>query len=257
MENKIRKYLLELEEEKNIQIIWACETGSRAWGFPSPDSDFDIRLIYVHKSDWYLDLSEGKDSIERMLDNNDIDITGWDLRKTLKLLRKSNASVLERAQSSIVYHSDEEFMEEFRALIPQFYSKIATMHHYWSMAAKFNDELQNESEYRLKKFFYTLRSALVCKWIMERDEVPPIEFAKIYQELGLDRSLITRIDELIAMKATQSEAYMHSGEAELLKLIGNCIREAREVKNELPSAKGETDFLSRVFRKYIAKYDQS
>ena len=101
MTEKINQYLDKIEIEKKVKILLACETGSRAWGFPSPDSDFDIRIIYVHKKDWYLSLNERKDSIELMFENNDIDITGWDLRKSLRLLHKSNPPLLERIQSPI------------------------------------------------------------------------------------------------------------------------------------------------------------
>ncbi|HAN77121.1 MAG TPA: hypothetical protein DCQ31_04775 [Bacteroidales bacterium] len=81
MEHKINSYLTEIEVANDIEILLACETGSRAWGFPSPDSDYDVRLIYKHKTDWYLSLTEPKDSIELMLDDNLIDISGWELRR--------------------------------------------------------------------------------------------------------------------------------------------------------------------------------
>ena len=100
---KIKKYLTVLEKEKGIQILLACETGSRAWGFPSPDSDFDVRIIYKHPTDWYLSLTEEKDTLECFYENRDIDISGWDVRKCLRLLWKSNASMLERIQSPMVY----------------------------------------------------------------------------------------------------------------------------------------------------------
>src|SRR5690606_32395753 len=116
MSEKIIQYLDKIENEKQIKILLACETGSRAWGFPSPDSDFDIRIIYVHKKDWYLSLSEKKDSIELMFENNDIDISGWDLRKSLRLLQKSNPPLLERIQSPIVYKSDNTFLAEINEL---------------------------------------------------------------------------------------------------------------------------------------------
>lgn len=134
MEQKILQYIDQLEKEKDIKILLACETGSRAWGFPSPDSDFDIRIIYAHKKDWYLSLFEKKDSIERMFENNDLDITGWDLRKSLRLLRKSNAPLLERIQSPITYKSDAYFITEIKSLATSQYSRIATIHHYLCMA---------------------------------------------------------------------------------------------------------------------------
>ena len=112
MKEKILQYLKQIETEKGITILLACETGSRAWGFPSPDSDYDVRFIYRHDRNWYLSLNERKDTIERMFDNRDIDISGWDLRKSLNLLWKSNAALMERIQSPITYISDEAFVFE-------------------------------------------------------------------------------------------------------------------------------------------------
>jgi len=123
----------------------------------------------VHKTDWYLNLTEKKDSIEIMLENNDIDVSGWELKKSLNLLRKSNAAVLERIKSSIIYMEDADFIDELRFVSRLFYSKIATMHHYLSMAKKGLKDLESGNEFKLKKFFYTLRSAIVCKWVIEKD----------------------------------------------------------------------------------------
>ena len=159
MKEKIIQYLNKIEEEREVKILLACETGSRAWGFPSPDSDFDIRIIYVHKKDWYLSLSEKKDSIELMFENNDIDITGWDLRKSLRLLQKSNPPLLERIQSPILYKSDNAFLVQMNELANSQYSRIDTIHHYLSMAKNFVEELKENGEYKLKNFFtlYVLR----------------------------------------------------------------------------------------------------
>lgn len=255
MTEKIQQYLLDIESERNIKILWACETGSRAWGFPSIDSDFDIRLIYVHKNDWYLSLTEQKDSIELMLDNDEIDITGWELKKALNLLMKSNASLLERIQSPIVYQADSEFIDEIRIVAQKFYSKIATLNHYLSMSKKFDEELRSQENFKLKKFFYTLRSTLVCKWILEKESMPPIEFNKIYKNLDLEDNIVDRIDELIKLKSTIKESYFHTGEIQLMNLIQNYIEEAELWKEKLPSANGNSDKLNFTFRHYVAKYD--
>lgn len=255
MTEKIKEYLKGIEESKNIEILWACETGSRAWGFASTDSDFDIRLIYVHKKDWYLSLSEKKDTVEMMLENNDIDISGWDLKKSLTLLRKSNAPILERIQSPIIYKSDSVFIKEMREVATTFYSRIATIHHYLSMSKKFVAELEVENEYKLKKFFYALRSAFVCKWIIEKNTIPPIEFHKIYPNLGIDSALTSRIEELIQLKSTIQESYFHEGEKPLLNLIKEFNEEAERKKESLPSSKGDSAQLDQLFRKYISKYD--
>jgi len=257
MTEKIKQYLIEIEKERNIKILWACETGSRAWGFPSTDSDYDVRVIYAHKTDWYLSLTDQKDSIEIMLENNDIDISGWELKKSLNLLRKSNAAMLERIQSLIVYVQDAEFIEELRITSRLFYSKIATMHHYLSMAKKGLEDLEGGDEYKLKKFFYTLRAATVCKWVIEKDVSPPIEFSKLYNNLSLSESLIARIEELIKLKSEVTESYFHKGEKELVNFIKSCIEKAGDIKNNLPAAKGDITALNNLFRKYIYKYNDN
>jgi len=255
MNKKINQYLNKLEEEKDVKILLACETGSRAWGFPSPDSDFDIRIIYKHKKDWYLSLNKQKDSIALMYENNEIDITGWDLRKSLKLLQKSNPPLLERIQSPIIYKSDDEFLTEMKTVAQSQYSRIATIHHYLSMAKKFLSELKENEDYKLKKFFYALRSATACKWILETDEIPPIEFIKMVNKVELSKPLTDRINELIHLKSTKSESYRHKGEKELISFIENCINESDEKRQKLPSAKGNVDDLNALFLKILARYD--
>lgn len=255
MTEKIIQYLDKIEKENQINILLACETGSRAWGFPSPDSDFDIRIIYVHKKDWYLSLSEKKDSIELMFENNDIDITGWDLRKSLRLLQKSNAPLLERIQSPILYRSDETFLAEINELANSQYSRIATIHHYLSMAKKFTEELKANEEYKLKKFFYALRSATACKWILEKEELPPIEFQKMLYGLDIKDNIVQRIEKLIELKATISESYLHKGEKELISFIENCIHAADENKRLLPSSRGNVKQLESFFLKMLSAND--
>lgn len=252
MEERITHFLNQIETEQNIKILLACETGSRAWGFPSPDSDFDVRIIYCHPKDWYLNLMEPKDSIDLMFDDNMIDITGWDLRKTLRLLLKSNASVLERIQSPIVYQQSESFVQEINTLAPQYYSRIATIHHYLGLAKKCFADIDKQPEFKLKKFFYALRAAVNCIWILDREEVPPIVFQEALARIEIDSALVARINELIALKATQSEAYFHSGEAELVKFIKKSIKRAQRESTALPASKGDVEAMNSFFRKSLS-----
>jgi len=133
---KIKTILKEVELQNNVKILYACETGSRAWGFPSPDSDYDIRFIYVHERDWYLSLSEKEDTIQFML-NEELDVTGWDLKKSLVLLKKSNAPLIERFQSPIEYYSMPGIKDRFTKLIMDYYSPIAVFYHHYSLAKNF------------------------------------------------------------------------------------------------------------------------
>jgi len=121
-----------------------------------------------------------------------------------------------------------------------------------SMAKNFIEELKESEEFKLKKFFYTLRSATACKWILEKDEMPPIEFMKMANNLDIDSSLIKRINELIELKATKSESYYHKGESELLTFIETCIIEADENRLKLPSSKGKIEELNHFFIKTLS-----
>ena len=178
-----------------------------------------MRIIYQHEKDWYLTLNEKKDSIDCMYENNDIDITGWDLRKCLHLLMKSNPALLERIQSHIIYKADYEFLAAFNALAKTSYSRIATAFHYFSMAKKLFDDVKDHEEYKLKRFFYVLRSSVACLWIAENKEMPPIDFHKLLAGVNLKKSLKIRIYELMDLKSTKNEDYLHSGEEDLINFI--------------------------------------
>ncbi|MDP5169999.1 MAG: nucleotidyltransferase domain-containing protein, partial [Bacteroidia bacterium] len=234
MEEKIQGYLTQIEAEQGITILLACETGSRAWGFPSVDSDYDVRLIYRHELDWYLSLSEKKDIIEAMLEDRELDIVGWDIRKCLRLLWKSNAAILERIQSPIIYRQAPSFVAEINELAPLYYSRIATMHHYLSMAKGMFGEVEGQETYKLKKLFYALRTAVASRWIMLREDIPPIRFDLMIKGLDLPAGLVAHIEELIAFKATTNESYLHSGELELIAFIKTCISLAEGAGSSLP-----------------------
>lgn len=247
MEEKISGYLTNIEIQHDIKILLACETGSRAWGFPSPDSDFDIRLIYMHKMDWYLSLTEKKDTIEMMLEDNELDISGWDIRKSLRLLWKSNPPLLERIQSPIIYKSDPYFLQDITALANLCYSKIATMHHYLSMSKKLLPDIEDQKQYKLKKLFYALRASTACRWIIERNEIPPIQYEKMVTELNLEERIQSRIMELIELKAGKEEAYFHNGENDLQEFIRLNIDLAEKKALSLPSAKAKPKQLDAFF----------
>jgi predicted nucleotidyltransferase len=248
MEDKIKKYLTDLEKEKGIEILLACETGSRAWGFPSPDSDFDVRIIYKHHKNWYLSLTEEKDTVECFYENNDIDISGWDLRKSLRLIWKSNPPLLERIQSPIIYHLDKDFLAGINSIAQKTYSRIATVHHYLSMAKKALEEVVSSNDYKLKRFFYALRASVACLWILEKEDIPPIEFGKMVNGLDLSDNLTNRINELIELKSTISETYLHNGEQDLIKFMESCLERADNESISLPTSKGQMSELNEFFR---------
>lgn len=244
---KIKTYLNEIEIEYDVEILLACETGSRAWGFPSPDSDYDVRFIYRHKKDWYLSLNEQKDTIEMMFENNEIDLSGWDLKKSLNLLWKSNSALLERIQSPIIYQIDEKFVTGINELAQTTYSKIAVMYHYLSMAKNMFADVKDNDKVKLKKLFYALRAALACKWIEEQNEIPPIVFQTMLEKLNFDLKLKNRIYELIELKSTKEETYIHNEEIDLNNFIEELIANAEKIAKSLPYSNGNIIDLNRFF----------
>ncbi|SDK25840.1 hypothetical protein SAMN05421823_102276 [Catalinimonas alkaloidigena] len=244
MKTLIQTRLAELERMHAICILYACETGSRAWGFPSPDSDYDVRFLYVHCPAWYVSLHEPKDSLEQLQDDGLIDLSGWELRKALRLLWKSNAALLERLQSPIVYRTDAAFLAEMQALAGACYSPVATMHHYLNMAKKSFEEIDGHATCKLKRLFYALRAATACRWVLTHDTPPPIVFPEMLDRLTIAPALRQRIEELIALKAGQSEAYIHPAEPLLTDFIRTTLAEAETRANDLPAGKGNLEAMN-------------
>jgi len=170
--------LLELEQSENITILYACESGSRAWGFASPDSDFDVRFIYARPLKNYLGITELQDNVGLPV-NEVLDIGGWDIKKALKLFLKSNSTLYEWLQSPIVYRGDSAFADDLRKLMPEYFSLRSGANHYLSMAYNtLREDLQTE-QVKLKRYFYALRPALACLWIVKKQSVPPMEFTHL------------------------------------------------------------------------------
>lgn len=132
MEKLILSKLREIEEKEDVRILLAVESGSRAWGFSSPDSDYDVRFIYARKRADYLRLEKTRDVIELPLDDV-LDINGWDIQKTLRLLYKSNPTLFEWFSSPIVY-METEFADALRDIMQKYFSTKRSMYHYISMA---------------------------------------------------------------------------------------------------------------------------
>ncbi|MCB9260939.1 MAG: nucleotidyltransferase domain-containing protein [Flavobacteriales bacterium] len=244
---EITKKLEEIENQLGIKILWACETGSRAWGFPSPDSDFDIRLIYVHRPEWYFTVKEKEDHLSFMMEDGMFDITGWELRKSLRLLLRSNPPLLERLQSPIVYKSMEGFQAAMLDLAKQFYSRLATMHHYLSMAKKGMEHLESNQTFKLKSFFYVLRCSVVCRWVEQREDIPPIVFQQALNGLDVDSLIHSDIHRLVELKANQKEDYRHCGEERLMHFVKENLKMAENVVGSLRVAKCDVKQLDKFF----------
>lgn len=201
---RIEEALTEVEGEHGVRILFALESGSRAWGFPSPDSDFDVRFIYAHPQEQYLSLNgPARDVIELPI-SEDLDVNGWDLRKALRLFSKSNPGFLEWIQSPIVYRMSGVFHERALALLPEVYSSAAGQYHYIS-AAKTTSQLLRGESVPLKKYFYALRPLFAALWIERTHKPPPIEFEKLRAVGPQHAEFRDAIDELLLQKSQTAE----------------------------------------------------
>ena len=177
MRDLIIQKLHEIEQSEQVRILLAVESGSRAWGFPSPDSDYDVRFIYVRPKNEYLRLDQRRDVIELPI-NDLLDINGWDLNKTLRLLHNSNPTLFEWFSSPIVY-METPFADTFRAVMNLYFSSKRGLHHYASMASGNYREYLKRDIVKAKKYFYVLRPVLACKWILNHGTPPPMAFAAL------------------------------------------------------------------------------
>jgi uncharacterized protein len=203
--HSITAQLQQLAIREQIVILCACESGSRAWGFPSSDSDYDVRFIYLRPLEWYLSIEDRPDTLDLPIDSL-LDINGWDLRKALKLFRGSNSAIYEWIQSPIIYRTGSNLPKELLNLAHRHYSPRAGIHHYLNMTINcYRNELQTDIV-KLKKYFYALRPVLAAKWIVLHQTFPPMTFHKLLETIDDRQEILAEIDRLLTIKATANEA---------------------------------------------------
>lgn len=191
IDTKIREEILGqiklIEEEHDVRVLMAIESGSRAWGFASADSDYDVRFVYVHKPEWYLRVFPQRDVIEVPIDPV-LDINGWELRKSLQLLCKSNGALAEWVNSPVTYVEDSEFRAEIMGLQKALLNPRALFYHYFSMARGKYEVVTTSDEPRLKDYFYLLRAALCCEHLIRKGSTPPVLFSDLLADYCLSHS---------------------------------------------------------------------
>ncbi len=157
----------EIEEKEHIIVLHVIESGSRAWGFASPDSDYDVRFIYMRDQDFYLSLRNTKDYIDWEL-NEVLDINGWDLKKALQHFHKSSATLFEWSNSPVVYYTTDVWKKIYSDVAWKYFSCKSALYHYYGTANKNYHEYLKDDMVKYKKYFYLLRPLLACKWIEEK-----------------------------------------------------------------------------------------
>ncbi|MCK8825740.1 nucleotidyltransferase domain-containing protein [Fuchsiella alkaliacetigena] len=204
MKEEIKQRLKEIEKKEDVKILFAVEAGSRAWGFPSKDSDYNVRFVYIRPIEWYLAIEQKRDVLEYPI-NNLLDISGWDIKKALYLFRKSNPPLMEWLRSPILYLEQFSFLKKMKELSNKYFSPKACIYHYLHMAAgNYRDYLKGR-QVKIKKYFYVLRPILACKWFETNETIAPVEFEKLLETQVEDPELYSEIDRLLERKRAGEE----------------------------------------------------
>jgi uncharacterized protein len=250
----MRRICLELDalaSREGIVILWACESGSRAWGFESADSDFDVRFLYLRRRDDYLRVSPMRDVIEAPLSGN-LDISGWDIAKALGLLRKSNPPLLEWMQSPIVYSQHSEFRAEFWSLCESCFCPESCMRHYLSMADRNRRSYLQAATIRLKRYFYMLRPLLAAQWLKKTGTIPPMEFGVLLDAMLPQGEVRKLVDDLLERKRAGVELGEDAAIPELSDFINRGLDSFGEVRKAVEPRK-PWEPLDEYFRSLLER----
>lgn len=239
IEEVISHELAQIEKQYGVRILLAVESGSRACGFASPDSDYDVRFIYVHEPEWYFSVAEQPDTIQYMSEDRLLDFSGWELRKTLRLLAKTNPNLSDWLLTDLVYRRDEEFLELIRKAQADFYNPKSAMYHFFSISKRHDKGYLLRNGCTLKKFLYFLRGVLACEYIEAHGEHPPVDFRCLVEATVKDATLKESINRLLDLKSKSKESdsvivdeklqdFAYSLYAEREQKIGNYRPEPKE-----------------------------
>ncbi len=242
----------DLESQKNVKILYAAESGSRAWGFPSPDSDFDCRFIFVKPMDGYLSIVESDGQIGYPVDEV-LDISGWDLQKTLRLVRKCNATPFEWLQSPIVYREVPGFRDQLWALCQEYFNPKALIFHYLGIAKGALSKTDQDGNLSVKKFFYVIRPFLAALWTQQNQTIPPMNIEPL-SEL-LPKELNTLLKELIVMKSAAAEGFEFKAPEVFLTFIQEKMLFLELDARNMDDRNFSHQTLDQFLRNTIEKYD--
>lgn len=231
IQKEIQENLNAIEENHNVRILLAVESGSRAWGFASPDSDYDVRFIYAHEPKEYIRIDNLPDVIEWELDEV-LDINGWDIKKALSAFTKGNPNVIEWTNSPIIYRQSDD-CKVLRIAAMHYFSEKTGLCHYYGTANSTYQKYLTGDMIKYKKYFYALRPLLCCRWIERFHQAPPVEFNKLLTLFDgadeiLNENLKNAIDDLLVRKAATNENELNPQIPAIINFIRDeCARQKK------------------------------
>lgn len=258
MRELITAQLAAIEHQRDVRMLYAIESGSRAWGFESTDSDFDVRFVYLGKTSSYLTVLPRRDSIENdevQHPNSLLDFAGWDFRKFLGLVHKSNPVAFEWMQSPMSYRVDPRWAEVVAALRP-FFSPKAAMHHYLSMARHNYREHMRDGQspsVKLKKYLYITRPLMCCRWIERAPEAgpPPMPFNDVMDGADIDTELRAALSDLVARKKAGEELDEGPAIPHINRFIDTELWRLRLLADKAAVGSGSLTALDALFQSFV------
>lgn len=251
MQERIVEQLSEIEKEHGLRILFAVESGSRAWGFASPNSDWDVRFVYCRDTNYYLsiDVEHKRDVIEV---GGELDLVGWDIRKALKLYVKSNPSIMEWISSSSFYTGKDSYaLRKLVELCPQFYSPLSSYWHYMSMArGNWNSYLKGRDKVSVKKYLYVMRGILSARWVGTYLSQPPLNFSMLLKMVD-DPDVLSLLGQILVKKASSDELLTGDRIGTLDQFIEAELG-SEEFKPTVEKPNGNIDTINSLFRIIIA-----
>lgn len=254
MKRTIQNKLLEVEKEYSIKILYSCESGSRGWEFPSPDSDYDVRFIYIRTLHEYLSITEKADHLSFPI-NDELDIYGWDLSKVLKLVRKSNTTPFEWLQSPIIYMEEKGFKEELLEIGNHYFNQRSNTHHYLGIAKSAMETMSADGAIKIKKLFYVLRPLLAAKWCLDKNTIAPMSIIPLMDLLP--HEMKKALQELILQKSEAPEGFMITPDKAWIDWIKETEQLCMQASDHLERNQFGSEPLDDFFRKKIYHHDNT
>ncbi len=236
----------------DVRLLIAVESGSRAWGFPSPDSDYDVRFVYVRPRDSYLSLARRRDVIEQPIED-EIDLNGWDVRKMLGLLLKSNAIAGEWLNSPIRYRPDHPWVGQLKDFADASFDPRVLAYHYANLGRTAAHRWLGDGndDVPVKKYFYALRPALAVRALrISPAGRPPMNLQALMLVADLSTPLVAQIEGLIAAKARTNELSNGTRLPDLDALIADELARASEVTGK-PMPPDTLDRANELFLQLV------
>lgn len=249
MLSTIQQELKNIEIRYEVKILYVCESGSRAWGFPSANSDYDVRFLYVHPRDWYLSIVKKRDVIELPM-NEVLDINGWDLKKALQHVRKSNPVMFEWLSSPIVYKAHQEAVILLKELAQTAFLPIPAFYHYFSITKRSLALLNETQPIKIKTYFYALRPLLCCQWIVDCLSPPPMRFEELINTYIPQGELREAIERLLEQRQQGHETET----TERVTLIDNYLMtQLPSLESQIPKNPRKVDIkiFDKCFRRIL------